>query len=106
MLATRSRLADVDLGQNGAGGVVQGPRHASGEELSAPLQNAVARVGGSVRSEVKAKGWWAAGSKDATGQASAPVELLVLGVFRMLGRACTFDDLEELTDISAETHRR
>ena len=56
--------------------------------------------------EVKAKGWWAAGSKDATGRASAPVELLVLGVFRMLGRACTFDDLEELTDVSAETHRR
>ena len=25
---------------------------------------------------------------------------------RMLGRACTFDDLEELTDVSAETHRR
>ena len=28
------------------------------------------------------------------------------GVLRLLGRACTFDDLEELSNIGAETHRR
>ena len=56
--------------------------------------------------EVKEKGWWPVGGADCAGRPAAPMELLVLGVFRMLGRACTFDDLEELSDISAETHRR
>jgi hypothetical protein len=36
---------------------------------------------------------------------SSPIELLVLGVFRYLGRGLTFDDLEEYTGISEEVHR-
>jgi hypothetical protein len=32
------------------------------------------------------------------------LELLVLGAFRYLGRGFTFDDLEEATSISCETH--
>lgn len=35
----------------------------------------------------------------------APIELLILGGFRYLGRGWTFDDLEESTMISAEVHR-
>lgn len=49
---------------------------------------------------------WTTGSCDAAGNASTPIELLVLGVLRYLGRAVTFDDLEEHTGISEETHRR
>ena len=44
-------------------------------------------------SEVREKGWWSCNATDAAGQPAAPVELLMLGVLRMLGRACTFDDL-------------
>ena len=36
---------------------------------------------------------------------TAPLELLILGAFRYLGRGWTFDDLEEATAISAEVHR-
>ena len=43
--------------------------------------------------EVNEKGWWPYKPTDASGRPAAPVELLVLGVLRMLGRACTFDDL-------------
>jgi len=39
---------------------------------------------------------------DATGRPAAPIELLVLGVFRVLGRRWAFDDLYEATFISAE----
>ena len=35
----------------------------------------------------------------------SPVELLVLGALRYLGRGWTFDDLEEATGIGEETHR-
>ena len=49
---------------------------------------------------------WTTGSCDAAGNPSTPIELLVLGVLRYLGRAVTFDDLEEHTGISEETHRR
>jgi len=49
---------------------------------------------------------WTTGSRDAVGNASTPIELLVLGVLRYLRRAVTFDDLEEHTGISEETHRR
>ena len=31
---------------------------------------------------------------------------MLAGTLRLLGRACTFDDLQELSNISAETHRR
>ena len=43
--------------------------------------------------------------KDATGKDSSPIELLLLGSLRYLGRGIMFDDLEELTAISEETHR-
>ena len=42
---------------------------------------------------------------DALGNLPVPVELLVLGCLRYLGRGWTFDDLEECTGISEETHR-
>ena len=34
-----------------------------------------------------------------------PIELLLLGSLHYLGRGWTFDDLEECTGISEETHR-
>ncbi len=40
------------------------------------------------------------------GSAPAQIELLVLGCLRYLGRGWAFDDLEEATGISAETHRK
>jgi hypothetical protein len=42
---------------------------------------------------------------DATGKPASPVELLILGSLRYLGRGCTFDDSEEHTAISEEVHR-
>ena len=45
-------------------------------------------------------------SKDAVGDSSVPIELLLLGFFCYCGRAFTMDDLEESTAISAETHRQ
>lgn len=46
------------------------------------------------------------GKPDATGKPGAPLELLVLGALRFIGRGWTFDDLEEATAISEERHRR
>lgn len=43
---------------------------------------------------------------DATGKNASPIELLLLGTLRYLGRGFTFDDCEENTAISEETHRR
>lgn len=43
-------------------------------------------------------------SCDAAGKTASPIELLVLGVLRYLGRGWTCDDLEELTAISREVH--
>jgi hypothetical protein len=43
---------------------------------------------------------------DAVGKAASPIELMVLGVLRYLGRGWTFDDLEESTAIGEETHRQ
>jgi DDE superfamily endonuclease len=43
--------------------------------------------------------------KDAVGSHPSPIELLLLGTLRYLGRGLTFDDLEEYTAISEETHR-
>ena len=40
-----------------------------------------------------------------TGPRSSPLELLILGSFRYLGRGFTFDDCEESTAISEEIHR-
>jgi hypothetical protein len=43
---------------------------------------------------------------DAVGVACSPIELLVLGSLRYLGRGWTFDCLEEQTLIAKETHRQ
>jgi hypothetical protein len=45
-------------------------------------------------------------NKDAVGREPSPLELLVLGALRYLGRGWTFDDLEENTSISEECHRQ
>ena len=45
-------------------------------------------------------------SKDAVGTPSSPVELMILGALRYLGRGWTFDDIEESTAIDEETHRQ
>ena len=42
---------------------------------------------------------------DCRGVMGVPLELLVLGSLRYLGRGWTFDDLEEATGISEESHR-
>jgi hypothetical protein len=44
-------------------------------------------------------------SSDATGIPSSPIELLILGSLRYLGRGWYFDDIEEATAISEEVHR-
>jgi hypothetical protein len=44
-------------------------------------------------------------SKDSAGAASSPLELMVLGALRYLGRGWTFDDLYKATAIHEETHR-
>jgi len=43
---------------------------------------------------------------DATGKKASPIELLLLGALRYLGRGLTFDDLEECTEINEETHQQ
>ena len=43
--------------------------------------------------------------KNAAGIKVAPIELLLLGTLRFLGRGWTLDDLEEQMMISQETHR-
>lgn len=43
--------------------------------------------------------------KDCTGKESSPLELLILGALRYLGRGFTFDDIEEATAVSEEIHR-
>jgi Plant transposon protein len=51
--------------------------------------------------------WFEGAEKpNALGQEGAPLEFLVLGALRYLGRGWTFDDLEDATGISEETHRR
>ena len=49
---------------------------------------------------------WSDDSFDCIGNKSSPIELLLLGALRYLGRGWTLDDLEEQTTISEETHRR
>jgi hypothetical protein len=44
--------------------------------------------------------------KKALGDVGVPLDLLVLGSLRYLGRGWNFDDLEESTGISEESHRR
>ena len=45
-------------------------------------------------------------SFDAVGKESSPIELMILGALRYLGRGWTFDDIEEATTINEETHRQ
>jgi hypothetical protein len=45
-------------------------------------------------------------SKDASGDPSSPIELMLLGSLRYMGRGWTFDDIEESTAINEETHRQ
>jgi hypothetical protein len=45
-------------------------------------------------------------SSDATTQKSSPIELMLLGSLRYLGRGWTFDDLDEITGVDEETHRQ
>ncbi len=47
---------------------------------------------------------WLDNSRSATGQSAAPLEILILGVLRYLGRGWTFDDLWENTGVHAEVH--
>ena len=42
---------------------------------------------------------------NALGQIGIPIDLLILGALRYLGRGWTFDDLEEATGVSEEVHR-
>ena len=56
-------------------------------------------------SEDKSFHTWAESSPDAVGKPATPLGLLVLGALRYLGRAWTFDDIEESTAISQEVHR-
>ena len=49
---------------------------------------------------------WHPKAHDCYGSKSSPIELLVLGALRYLGRGLMFDDLEEYTGIHEETHRQ
>ena len=49
---------------------------------------------------------WADRAHDCVGSASSPIELLLLGALRYIGRGWCFDDLEEQTCISEETHHK
>mmetsp|Transcript_9996 Transcript_9996/g.20675 ORF Transcript_9996/g.20675 Transcript_9996/m.20675 type:complete len:554 (-) Transcript_9996:27-1688(-) len=44
--------------------------------------------------------------KDACGVPGSPIELMLLGSLRYIGRGWTFDDIEEATAIHEETHRQ
>ena len=48
---------------------------------------------------------WLELSTDCIGNQSSPIELLLLGTLRYLGRGWTLDDLHEQTTISEEVHR-
>jgi hypothetical protein len=45
-------------------------------------------------------------NRDAVKRPSSPIELLLLGALRYIGRGLTFNDLEEFTAINEETHRQ
>mmetsp|Transcript_9125 Transcript_9125/g.8156 ORF Transcript_9125/g.8156 Transcript_9125/m.8156 type:complete len:199 (+) Transcript_9125:63-659(+) len=49
---------------------------------------------------------WFPLSYDAVGRPSSPCNIKILGVLRVLGRGVCFDDIEELSNISAEVHRK
>ena len=49
---------------------------------------------------------WFEGATDVCGVPSSPIELLILGSLRYIGRCWTFDCIEEATFISAKRHER
>ena len=49
---------------------------------------------------------WRRGNTDCTGKPCSSIELLTLGALKLLGRADTFDNLEEVTYISSKVHRK
>jgi hypothetical protein len=49
---------------------------------------------------------WHTGKCDHFGSRASPIELLLLGTLRYLGRGLTFDDIEEGTQVSEECHRQ
>ena len=49
---------------------------------------------------------WRRGNTDCTGKPCSSIELLTLGALKLLGRADTFDNLEEVTYISNKVHRK
>ena len=49
------------------------------------------------------KTWYQVKKTDVAGRQSIPVELLLLGVFRILGRGTCFDGINELTGISNQS---
>ena len=56
--------------------------------------------------DARANNWFPRSTRcDATKKDPLSLELLILGAFRYIGRGFTFDDLEEATAISEETHR-
>ena len=58
-------------------------------------------------SDAKAGNWFPSWMGcNCAGKQSSPIELMILGSLRYLGRGWTFDDLEEATAVGEETHRR
>lgn len=49
---------------------------------------------------------WSKHNRDCCGNKPVPIELLLLGALRYIGRGWCLDDLEEATCIGEETHRR
>ena len=63
----------------------------------------------SLMKEIRDDGWFkdlGYGKTTAIGLPGVSLDLLVLGSLRYLGRGWTFDDLEEATGISQESHRK
>ena len=58
-------------------------------------------------SDAKAGNWFPSWMGcNCAGKQSSPIELMILGSLRYLGRGWTFDDLEEATAVGEESHRR
>lgn len=57
--------------------------------------------------KIRSENWFPhAEAVNAIGQIGIPLEILVLGSLRYIGRGWTFDDLEESTGVHEETHRK
>lgn len=53
-----------------------------------------------------AETWFPQRKVDACGQELSPISLKLLGTLRILGKGCTWDLLYELSNVSAEVHRK